>query len=910
MQKFMLWNQRNPVIVIIILLAVSVFFAYYAQFVKVDVSIKSFWMEDDPAKAHYDNYVDVFGSDKLTTVYVKAPDLFTPQKLEMLSEFHSALEDMDYVDEVDSLFSVANFKGNDGMLLTDPFIEDVPETIEEAEQIKHEALRNPVAVKNLIASDGSAITFNIFLEDVDVPDYEIAFSKKLDELIATIAPSMTEVFQLGGPYLVRTSFDSTMRDNKTIVPIGLILFTATMILIWRSFRMLGLALLTSGLSILWTIGFMGMRGIPMDFFTTIIPVLLIVIGSTEDIHIFAEYIAGLRTTGTRTAAVRYMINKSSIALSLTALTTFLGFMAISFNKITMLKNFGFATAFGMLANPLITFMLAPVFLQFLGPEKVTSASGAASGFLNNLFSSLSVRLTHILHTHKKLTFSLFLGVIIFIGVFSSNIKVDNDLVAWFKPSTPVRIRSQKMHEEIAGIQTFVIHISSGIEDTFKRPENLAQVEKIQEYLRQTDWCGTALSVVDSLKLTNREIQDGTEQYYTLPDSRELVAQYFLLMPPDEMVKSITDDYSQVNIVVRHNVSSSHQLKKLIAETDAFIAQTLNPHFRYYITGEAILSTTAADSIAIGQMRSMLLVLLVIFVIMSLLFVNIKAGFLSLIPNLMPVILLCGTMGLFGIFLNTATSMVAVVAIGIAVDDTIHFMTRYYKEMRQLQDRDKAVAACVQKELRPIISTSVGLTLGFVALAFSTLLPIIHYGLLSAFVLMAAMLADLLITPIVISSTQLLTLWDMIDLRLKDVVIKHSPLFLNLKTWHIKKVVLLGNMLNTPQGEMVLQHGDAGRSMYLLLEGRVQVEAVEKATQKRTVVAQLGPGDVFGEIALVNPGPRTADIQATEDVQYLEIDWDSIERIRRIYPRIAANLYRNVAQILGQRLKDTTHKLMI
>ncbi|MBW2661355.1 MAG: cyclic nucleotide-binding domain-containing protein, partial [Deltaproteobacteria bacterium] len=298
----------------------------------------------------------------------------------------------------------------------------------------------------------------------------------------------------------------------------------------------------------------------------------------------------------------------------------------------------------------------------------------------------------------------------------------------------------------------------------------------------------------------------------------------------------------------------------------------------------------------------------IFIIMSILFVNVKAGVLSLIPNLFPIVLNFGIMGIFGIPLNTGTAMVAAIAIGIAVDDTIHLMSRYNTEMRVLQSQDKAVNVCMHAEIRPIISTSIALSLGFAVLGFSNFVPVISFGLLSSMVMIFAIIGDLFITPILLSSTQLMTLWDMIGLRLQRAVIKESELFCDLRPWQIKRVVLLGKVLANKAGELALVQGEKGSSMYLLLEGTAEVVTKDKKTGRDIVLTKLNPGDVFGEIALVEPGLRSADVRVLEPINYLEIDWNSLKRIQRIYPRIAGRLFLNLSRILGERLVHTNKLL--
>ncbi|MDM8541080.1 MMPL family transporter [Desulfococcaceae bacterium HSG9] len=911
MQKLMFWSYKHPKLVLVILLGVTLFFSFFIPKIPVDVSVQMFWSKGDPAKQLYDDTVATFGSDKITVVYIKDSHIFTPEMLARLSDFHFALDGLPDVIRVDSLFSIANLKGEDGFLNIEPFFENIPETIAAAETIKADALKNPIAVNNIVASDGSAITFNVFLDEGVSPDDETQFSTQVDEVIATIASHVEQVFQLGTPYSTRMCYEGLVHDQRTVVPLAFLLFSLTSLVIWRSFSLLSLTIITSGLSVIWTLGFMGLFNIPMNLFTAIIPALLIVVGSTEDMHLFSEYQAGLRETGTRTGAVPYMIQRSGLALMLTALTTFLGFLAISLNKILILKQFGITCAFGLMVNPLVTFLAAPVFLRFFGPRSVVDSTSRASEFVNALFTGLARKITILNRAYKWQAFGIFTGTILIVGIFTFQIKIDNDLVGVFKPSSPLRVSSKQLHEELAGAQTFLIHIKSENANAFNQPENLAQIAAIQAFLRQSSWCDLTVSIVDYLKLTSREMHDGDKAFNKIPDSSDLSAQYLLILPADEITSLITDDASEVNIIVRHNVSSSHGLKEIVAQITDFIEGNLNPRFECRITGESIISLTAADTLVTGQVTSLSFTLVVVFLLMYVLFTNVKAGVLSLATNMLPIILYCGLMGVLGIFLNTGTSMVAVIAIGIAVDDTVHFMTRYSKEMRRLQNQDKAIEACIHHLIRPTMATSIGLALGFSAIMLSDLLPLIHFGFLAALTILVALMADLIITPILLASTQLLTLWDMLTLELQQAVISESPLFKNLKRWQIKKVVLLGKIMCAGKGDALIRQGDQGQSMYLLLEGRVRVEVGDgPADVSKQVLYHFNPGEVFGEIALVNPGPRTADIIATEDVSYLEFDWDGIERIFRVFPPIAARLYRNLALILGQRLRETTKKMLV
>ncbi|MEA3428342.1 MAG: cyclic nucleotide-binding domain-containing protein, partial [Thermodesulfobacteriota bacterium] len=559
--------------------------------------------------------------------------------------------------------------------------------------------------------------------------------------------------------------------------------------------------------------------------------------------------------------------------------------------------------------PAVTCLIAPVYLHFFGSTKIKMSGEHKTGSTNRFFGMLADNIIKIIYSNKWLVLTFFLGFAAAIGFFTFQVKVDNDLLGYFKKSSAIRTRSEILHNDLAGAQTFFIRIDSGFPGAFKQPENLAYVAQIQKYMSEKGWFDKTKSLADDISIIHREMNNGDEKYFKVPDSTYLIAQYLLFLHRDEISRYVTADFSEANILVRHNISSSYELDEALQDLEQYIKKTLNPHFLWKFTGENILVNAAADSMAEGQAKSLSLVLAVIFIIMSILFVNVKAGALSLIPNLFPIVLNFGIMGIFGIPLNTGTAMVAAIAIGIAVDDTIHLMSRYNTEMRVLQSQDKAVNVCIHAEIRPVISTSIALSLGFAVLGFSNFVPVISFGLLSSMVMIFAIIGDLFITPILLSSTQLMTLWDMIGLKLQEAVIRRAELFRDLRPRQIKRVVLLGKILTGEAGELAISQGEEGSSMYLLLEGSAEVATKDKKTGEEIILTRLKPGDVFGEIALVEPGPRSADVRALEPISYLEIDWNSLKRIQKIYPSIACRLFLNLSRILGGRLVQTDKLLL-
>jgi predicted RND superfamily exporter protein len=902
MQWLLRWSYKHPFIVIALILLGSGLAVPQARRIRTDASAKSLMINGDPAREFYQDTLEKFGSDSVMVVYLEDGKLFTPAKLERFQELVDALTDIPGVLRCESLFSVPGIRNENGLLESGPLLDWIPETDEECALVRQNALRNPLLLRNLISADGRSTAVNLYLEpNSENRNFVIETNDRIETILAEYTADFSQIFQLGTPYTWKVVTRALHTDQKTLVPISVAVLLLMLMVTLRSVSAAVLPMLTAGVSVLWTLGFMGVTGIPLNILTLIVPSLIIVLGSTEDIHLLAEYSEGLEHTGERTKAIEYMSGKVGTAVLLTALTTFLGFLSIAVNRIDMLKQFGFTAAFGLFVNPVITCMVTPVYLRYFGRRKVKEAKANS---IDRWLDSLANRILQVILTHKRLVLTCFLGLAAVLGLFSVRMKVDNDMLGYFKKSSPIIQRVNTLHERLSGAQMFYIRVSSGFPGTFEDPKNLRQIDRLEETLNSFGCFDKIGSLTDYLKLVNREMNAGKDEFYQVPKTKDLVSQYLLFLQPDDIERFVTPDFSEVNIVVRHTINSSHELKTALARCEKEIQTILNPHFSYGFTGENILINQAADTIAVGQAKGIVLLLVVIFIIMSIMFVNLKASLLSLVPNIFPVAILFGVMGIFGIPLNPGTCMVAAIAIGLALDDTIHFMTRYNTEMHTLKSEKKAVVACLQAEFKPVIATSIALTLGFAALGLSNFIPIISFGLLSALVMVFALIGDLFLTPILLSSTKLLTLWDMLSLKLKGNVVEQSELFRELSPRQIKKIVLMGRIFTRQKGEFIYRDMEEGDSMFFVLEGAVRIFGRDETNGKEISYALLAPSDVFGEIALLDAGARAENAVAAQDVRYVEFTGADFVRLHRLYPRTASHLYQNLARILGHRLVVT------
>ncbi len=229
-----------------------------------------------------------------------------------------------------------------------------------------------------------------------------------------------------------------------------------------------------------------------------------------------------------------------------------------------------------------------------------------------------------------------------------------------------------------------------------------------------------------------------------------------------------------------------------------------------------------------------------------------------------------------------------------------FLCLYHHFTGGTLDFEKALLKTVEHEATPIITTSVGLALGFSTLTLSSFLPVVYFGALSALVMVLAMFSTFVLTPVLLSYTRLITVWDMLSLNLKSTVLKKSVFFKGLRNFEIKKAILTGNILQFSEGDILVEQGQEGTDMYVILEGLAVISRKEKDGSVHTI-GQMGPGELFGEIALLTDYQRTARVTAGAFVKVLVIRWDSISQLGRYHPRISMKLFRNLSSVISKRL---------
>ena len=917
--KFLLqFISRNPALCTLAMALFLPWSLYQGSQVITDASVDGLIIEDEE-KAYYESVKEILGDDTLVTVLIKSPGgVFHDPILEAVKNISGQAEEIvievgdesiPVITHVSSLGTVNKILNKDGFLDTDKLMDYLPEDEEELEQLRADTVRSELLRDSLISEDLTATAVNLYLASAPegVLNYNQFVTAEIEKLLEVERQRLAdesidaEIFQIGMPTVKVGLADLIARDMSLLIPLCLFVIFGILWFFFRTPIAVAIPIFTGVTSVVGCLAFMSLMGYSINLITNIVPLLLLVIGCTEDIHMLADYQHQTRETPDKLAAIRNMLLKCGLAIVLTSLTSALGFLTLKANPITMLQEFGISAAVGLALNFAITVLVVPTFLRFVPVPKSFRRERAKSA----LGSKAAAGLFNIAVNHRLATTSLTVILVVLAAWGCTRIKVDADLVSFFKPDNPIRTKLVGLEKALSGGQSFQIVVNTegmGLPEGAKEPVIMRAMDELGAYLRtKFDY---VVSPADYVKVFNREFNSGDESYFRIPDTAEEISQMLLLLEGNEMERILGPDYVNASIVVRHHVYGSWRLTEELEGVKAKIEELFPGGVEARITGEGILFNKASDTMAIGQVTSLAIAVAIIFVIISILFVSPKAGLLAMVPNGMPILLNFGAMGWFGLSLNPGTCTVAVIALGIAIDDTIHLMVQFYKDLKATGDQKEAMRRTLDSELLPVVSSSVALGLGFSVLIFADVVSSVHFGYLASFAMLTALLSDLLIAPGLLISTRLISSWDLFKLKINESTLTGSQLFQGVTMPELKRVVLLGVLEEYGPGDTILKQGADGREMYLILDGRAEVQ-VERQGGSSGNVKTLNRGDIFGEIAFITGEKRTANVTASGQVSVLRIDEKSLLSVKERFPRIAAKLFFNLSSILGNRLKETT-----
>jgi predicted RND superfamily exporter protein len=638
---------------------------------------------------------------------------------------------------------------------------------------------------------------------------------------------------------------------------------------------------------------MGLAGRPINMGTLVLPPLVITVGVAYAIQVVSRYYQELGTRRPRKDIVRATLEDVQIPVWVAALTTVLGSATLTWSPIPAIRDLGLYSLLGIAAQALISVTLLPAVLTLMPDAPLLRPHGhRVMGALETLGRFAIRRRVEVLIGTLLLT--------LLAGWAALGLRIETDYVGFFAPESRIRRDADRVAGALGGSYPFYVVVDGPEPRAVRDLEALAAIRDLQAFIGEQPGVVSTLSLVDTLQIVRKALDP--EATGSLPTTQTEVDQLLTFISPEDARPVVSPDYARANILVRADVSGSTAVSELVKRIEDYARRRLPRGLEAHATGTLILLNRTADTLSRGQVWSLAQMVAMLAVVMSTLFLSLRIGLLALVPNVVPIVLLFGLMAACGIDLNVSTSMIAVIALGIAVDDTIHYLHALNAQVRRTASQERALLVVGRGVGEPILVTAIALAAGFLVPCLSSFRPVRDFGFLSSATMVMAIFCELLLVPAMVMSTRIITLWDLLYLKLGPDPHRQIPLFAGLRPLQARIVVLMAHLERCGPGTFLTRRGELREELYVLLRGRVEVRIDESGRAIRT----LGRGDVLGEMGLVRRQPRSADAVCAGDTEYLVLDGAFLERLQRRYPRIAAKLFLNLTRILSDRLESATH----
>ena len=780
-----------------------VFTLAFIPLLTVDVSTRGNFQKADEVLKKYTSFKKQFGTDTSVVIALHPKDVFDREFLLTLKRFQDELEEkVPYLDEVTSLLNITAIKSENNELIIEDLFEDWPETQTELDGIKNYVMNHPDYKYNIISEDGdytlmlvrlaaflaegqddftteqdieqpadqswSAVikTFVQYMRNRSLsqghPDEKLELTvKQNNEIVARIFEIAEKYesetfpfFITGGPVIEKLHVDvigSTMR--KTIGISVLAMFTILTI-IFRRFVSIIVPLLIVILSLVSTFGIMPLLGIPLRTTSQIFPAMILTAGICDAVHLFSIFYQRFQRSGNKRDSIAQAMKHSGLAMFFTTLTTAGGFLSFAFSDLRGISEVGICAALGIVLALIYTYILVPVFVSLLSITPIAEKEKTESKkrWENYLEAGSGFAVANPLTILIPVCF-----LIVISAIGASKIEFSFNMITWFPPEMKVEANSLTVEKYFKTSTTLEVVVDTGVENGLFEPAVMNAIEQAQldaeSIITGPVTVGKTNSIVNSLKLINRVLNNNSASAYGVPQEKSLIAQEMILFENSgwDNLKEIVDrQFSKTRITIGVPTLNAVKYVNFRDEVEARLKKIFSGVADVYVTGTVDIGARNIWGLMKSLSQSYMLAFVIIALLMILLIGSLRIGLISMIPNFLPILVTLGLMGFVGIPMTLFTVLLGGIALGLAVDDTIHFLHNFKRRFDESGSIVDSVRDTVQTTGRALFFTTMVMSIGFFSYLVADMNVLLTFGFVVGFTVILAFLADLIVTPALIS----------------------------------------------------------------------------------------------------------------------------------------------------------------
>jgi predicted RND superfamily exporter protein len=720
---------------------------------QIDPSTEPMLPRSDPAKDDYRAAVRDFGDDEIFVIAMETSDVFTAENLAALRQVSDRIAQLPEVREVKSLARVTSFRWvpADAWIEIRPLIQEIPSDPAALAALRERALGDPLLRRTLVSEDGRAAALNVSFRKLTDREFIAAgLDARIQRILEQESLNGRRFHVAGRPHVKSQVYHLVLRDLALLMPLAVAGIAAVLSLCLGSWRGVVLPLGAVLIATLWTFGAIALLERPLTILTVILAPNLIAIGSVYGVHVIIRYEEEALRVADSPAAALACLQHITTPVLISGLTTVIGFGALLVTDVPAVFELGAFSVLGVACVTLLCLTAIPAALALLP----LPARAARQGFMRRISQRIQLVFSAVLRALNRSSARYSRSVIALWVLLSAlavwmvpRVKIDTDYLSFFDESSRVRRDFEAVNRLLAGAVPIYVVIGGETTGAMREPEALRAVERLEQRVEGIPGVTHAASIVDVVRALNSAVEAGDPAQERIPATRAGVAELLQLVPKGDAQRLLTTDHARANLVVRTGTVGSEAVLALASSLERAVAEVgLPASLSSSVTGNAILLSRSADRIASGQMQAVCLAAGSIFLLILAGLRSLPLAVIAMIPNVVPVLLFFGLLGAGLAPLSLPTSLIGSVALGIAIDDTVHYIVRYRAERMTGRDSEEASRRASQSVGTAIVTTCAMLVAGYSIIALSGFATLREFGLLSAGTMLLCLVTDLILLP--------------------------------------------------------------------------------------------------------------------------------------------------------------------
>ena len=750
MTKLTNFSIRHPKLVIFLSILVTLAFATQIPRVKTDTDPKNMLPATSEVRVYNDQVEKAFAlhKDVIVLGIVNPNTVFNPATLIKIERITNAVFQLKGVvlEDVISFTTADNVIAEENNLTVQPLLTTIPQTELEIDAFKQSLVENPIWVGRLISEDGKTTAIYIPLEPG-------ANAKLIADQLKEIVKKEKgeEEYYIAGDPVARDTFGAEMFKQMALFsPLAGMIMMVALFLMFGNLSLVFSILAVAFMSITWSMGLLIGLGFPVHIMSSMIPVFLMAI-STDSIHIFNEFYFRFNEVRDKKRAVTDTLDSVGAPVRYTALATAVGFAVLALGGIIPVRVFGLFVAFGTMVIRLMSFTFLPAVMVLQKEEKLLKASQrdslekGASVWLGKLGRFALARPKTLLAAGI-----LFLALAI-VGI--NQIRVNNNMVKWFKANSELREADRIMNANLGGTSLGYIVAQANSEGEIVQPANLSYLEAVQQDLGRLEIVGKTTSLADLVKRMHQVMNQDNPEFYRIPEDKKIIAQYLFMFgmaaKPSSLNNLVDYPFQQANLMVQLKTWDAQAMQEVIDHMNNY--QTAHPQadLKLKPAGTAYFNLVWNNEVLYDMVKIFGVALILVFLILSLNFRSFKWGLISYFPLIFSILLIYGFIGFIGKDFDMPISVLSTLSLGMAVDFAIHFVKRFKQRYQEQKNLQQALLWTVERPGKGILRNALLFSLAFSVMVFASLTPYITVGIFIAALMMISAFLTLIYLPALI-----------------------------------------------------------------------------------------------------------------------------------------------------------------